>query len=117
MKRPLESQPIDQQINSIRADYEDEVRGLSDLVASMRIEGASSEAIARAVSSARLELSRRYKAATPEPLRSRIIARTVAEYGNPNGPDVEYLRSRGRTWEEIIAGALRPGPPINLEGS
>ncbi|MCY1521795.1 hypothetical protein D9M68_566260 [compost metagenome] len=109
MKTPHEPLPPD---TGLRAEYEQEVRGLAKLVEQMRFEGATSETIARTVSSARLALSRRYKDATPEPMRGRIIARTLAVYGNPDGPDLEYLRSRGKSWEDIIASAIRPGPVV-----
>lgn len=75
----------------------------------MRSEGSTSEVIARLVHGARRAIAVRYKDATPEPLRTRIIARTIATYGNPEGPDIDDLRRRGKGWEDIIAGALRPG--------
>lgn len=109
MKTPYESLQPDA---GLRAEYEQEVRGLAKLVEQLKIEDASSEKIARVVSGARLALSRRYKNATPEPMRGRIIARTLAAYGNPDGPDLEYLRSKGKSWEDIIASAIRPGPVV-----
>lgn len=109
MKTPHEKLQLD---TGLRAEYEEEVRRLSMLVEKMRIEGTASETIARTVSGARLALSRRYKDATSEPMRSIIIARTLAVYGNPDGPDLEYLRSRGKSWEDIIASAIRPGPIV-----
>jgi hypothetical protein len=77
---------VDRHHGDLRFAYEEEMRGLVTTVELMRADGATIEAIARTVSGDRLELSRRYKAATPEPLRSRIIVRTVAEYGNPVAP-------------------------------
>ncbi|MBB3105277.1 cell wall-binding protein [Azomonas macrocytogenes] len=115
MKSLNQAPPHDAPDSQLRAAYEEEVRGLGELVARMRNEGSSLEAIVRAVSGARLAQSRRYKEVTPEPLRSRIIARTIAEYGNPDAPDVEHLRRCGKSWKEIIAGALRPGLPVALE--
>jgi hypothetical protein len=68
------------------------------------------EAIARAIHAERRALSTRYKSLTPEPTRTRIHNRTVAVYGDPLGPTIEYLRAQGRSWDQIIAGAIRPGP-------
>lgn len=31
------------------------------------------------------------------------------EYGNPLGPTIEQLRAQGKTWEQIIESATRPG--------
>ncbi|GAB3505077.1 hypothetical protein GCM10027521_60590 [Amycolatopsis cihanbeyliensis] len=51
----------------------------------------------------------KYKDLTPEPLRSQIYTRNLEKYGDELGPTVEYLRSRGKSWDEIIASASRTG--------
>ena len=35
--------------------------------------------------------------------------RTLATYGDPLGPTIEFLRAKGKSREKIIAGATRPG--------
>ncbi|AWB20182.1 cell wall-binding protein [Methylobacterium currus] len=100
---------------SLRDRYEAAVRGLAERAAALRREGLSPEAIARDVHAERRRLAVHYKSLTPEPYRSRIAARTIRVYGNPDGPSIDFLRARGKTWEAIIAGATRPGPPVGLE--
>ncbi len=39
-----------------------------------------------------------------------IHDRTVAVYGDPLGPTIEFLREQGKSWDEIIDGATRHGP-------
>lgn len=98
----------------LRRRYEAEVRALSATATALRIAGADSETIARRLHAKRRALAARYKALTPEPLRSRIAARTLARYGHPDGPDIDTLREMGRSWDDIIAAAARPGrfPPF-----
>lgn len=96
---------------TLRRDYEDAVRAIRSLVDALRREGWDSEAIARAAHGERRRLAALFKERTPEPMRSVIQAHTLATYGDPLGPTVESLRAKGKTWEEIIASASRPGTP------
>ncbi|GJD64576.1 cell wall-binding protein [Methylobacterium frigidaeris] len=100
---------------SLRDRYEAAVRGLTDRVAALRCAGLPPEAIARTVHAERRRLALLYKSLTPEPYRSRIAARTIRVYGNPQGPSIAFLRAQGKTWEAIIEGATRPGPPVGLD--
>jgi hypothetical protein len=95
---------------SVRAEYERQVRALASVARRMRQEQADAETIARAIHAERRALAARYKELTPEPIRARIHERTVAVYGDPLGPTIDYLRVRGRSWDEIIDSATRPGP-------
>lgn len=90
--------------------YEVTVRGLRRIVERMEREGADQEAIARAAHAERLAIAMTFKDLTAEPLRSALIERTVATYGNPAGPSIEFLRERGKSWGDIIESAIRPGP-------
>ncbi|AWN55211.1 cell wall-binding protein [Methylobacterium sp. 17Sr1-1] len=99
---------------TLRDRYEAAVRGLAEHVAALRRDGLPPEAIARAAHAERRRLAIHYKDLTPEPYRSRIAARTTRVYGNPEGPSIAFLRAQGKTWEAIIAGAMRPGPPVGL---
>ena len=93
----------------LRDDYEAQVRALAAKVDRLRGEDASAEAIARAIHAERRALAAHFKSLTPEPARSRIHDRTVAVYGDPLGPTIDYLRAKGRSWDDIITSATRPG--------
>jgi hypothetical protein len=92
-----------------RLEYETQVMALQIRAESMRTRGFAPEAIARALHADRRRLCRVFKERTPEPARARIVERTLAVYGDPLGPSLEYLRSKGKSWEEIIDSASRPG--------
>ena len=94
---------------SLRLEYEAQVTPLHDLADPMRLDGLTPEAIARAMHAARRQLCQVFKNQTPEPQRTRNFKRTRAVYGDPVGPSVEFLRRQGRTWEQIIESASRPG--------
>lgn len=98
-------------IVELRSQYEEAVLALRSQVVTMRNGGLSSEAIARVVHAERRRLAAVFKERTPEPLRSRISIRTISLYGDPAGPTVEYLRADGKSWENIIESATRPGVP------
>jgi hypothetical protein len=99
----------------LRSRYEAAVLGLRARVAALRDEGRSSERIARAIHAERGRLAAIFKELTPELLRSRISSGTLAIYGNSNGPTIESLRARGKSWDDIIDGATRPGPRISFD--
>ena len=52
--------------------------------------------------------SRERMTAPPE-LLEKILERNMRVYGDPLGPTVERLRNQGKTWEQIIESASRPG--------
>lgn len=99
---------------TLRSHYEQAVRDLRERVGQMRRDGTSPEAIARAVHAERRRLAAHFKDLTPEPYRTRIYERTVRVYGSQDGPSIEFLRSKGKSWDEIIESAMRPGPPVGL---
>jgi hypothetical protein len=104
----------------LRAQYEAAVIALRARVAEMRAAGLSAEEIARRVFEERRRLAGHFKAETPEPLRTQIHHRTLAVYGDAAGPSVEWLRARGKSWDDIIDSATRPGglswlPPTGQE--
>ncbi len=87
---------------------------LRDRADAMRRDGLTPEAIARAMHADRRRLSQAFKERTPEPLRTRIYGRSFVVYGDPLGPSVEDLRATGKSWDDIIDSAVRPGhPPLN----
>jgi hypothetical protein len=75
----------------------------------MQALGADPEKIARTVHAERRLLASRFKDLTPEPLRSALYKRTLEIYGDPAGPTIERLRAKGKSWEDIIKSAGRPG--------
>lgn len=96
---------------TLRSRYEQAVRDLHKSVAEMRRNGEPAEIIARAVNAERRWLAVLFKDLTPEPYRTRIYERTIRVYGSQDGPSIEFLRAKGKSWEEIIESAMRPGPP------
>ena len=98
----------------LRSRYEAAVLALCAQVAAMRGDAASSETIARAVHAERRRLTAAFKELTPEPGRARIHNRTLAAYGDPIGPTIENLRARGRSWDDIIDSATRPGSRLSF---
>ena len=102
--------------SDLRSRYEAAVLGLCAWVAALREEGRSSEMVARAVHAERRRLTATFKELTPEPLRSRIRSRTLAIYGDCTGPTIESLRARGKSWDDIIDSATRPGPRLSFVG-
>jgi hypothetical protein len=95
---------------TLRSRYEQAVRDLHERVAEMRRDGERAEIIARAVHAERRRLAVLFKDLTPEPYRTRIYERTVRVYGTQDGPSIEFLRAKGKSWEEIIESAKRPAP-------
>ena len=102
-------------MHSLRDRYESSVKALAVKAEALRQAGCGAEAIARALHAERIALAEHYKRLTPEPLRTRIYERTQSLYGNCAGPSIDYLRARGKTWEQIIAGAQRPSAPISID--
>jgi hypothetical protein len=93
----------------IRSDYELSVKRLSDLAAGMRTSGTDLETMARTLHAERRALAARFKELTPEPLRSELYGRTLDIYGDRSGPTIDYLRKKGKSWDDIIESACRPG--------
>ncbi|HZZ46073.1 MAG TPA: hypothetical protein VFE65_04255 [Pseudonocardia sp.] len=97
------------QIETGRHAYNDEVKGLAGLEQRMRTQGSNDEAVARALHEQRRNLGEKYKNLTPEPLRTQIYERNLQKYGDRLGPTIEYLRSRNKSWQDIIESAKRTG--------
>jgi len=89
--------------------YVDAVQALSMKAAEMRTAGKSAEEIARALHTERRALGEFYKNLTPADVLKQIYERNLAKYGDKLGPTIEYLRNKGKTWEEIIESAFRTG--------
>jgi hypothetical protein len=95
--------------SDLRADYERLVRELSTDAMELRHMSLAPEAIARHLHVARRALAAKFKAMTPEPTRRLLCNRTMHLYGDCDGPTIDYLRAQGKTWDQIIESAARPG--------
>lgn len=93
----------------LRAAYEAEVVALRARADAMLAQGLPREEIARDIHARRRELATEFKLRTPEPARTRARARAERRYGDPLGPSIRFLRDQGKTWDEIIESATRPG--------
>jgi RHS repeat-associated protein len=96
-------------MQALRREYENAVRSLSQQAEQMRTAGKSSEEIARTLHAARRTLGEQYKAMTPSDQLAQIYERNLQKYGDKLGPTIEWLRNQGKSWEEIIESASRPG--------
>ncbi|WP_371502316.1 DUF6531 domain-containing protein [Kitasatospora sp. NBC_00374] len=93
----------------LRKAYIAEVEALKQKNADMKAAGATDEEIARALHQARRDIGEKYKDLTPKEQRQTIYDRNLAKYGDKLGPTIDYLRARGKTWEQIIESASRTG--------
>ncbi|MER8105536.1 DUF6531 domain-containing protein [Kitasatospora sp. NPDC094016] len=92
-----------------RQAYISEVEALKGKVGQMRAAGKSDEEIARTLHQARRDLGVKYKDATEEGKREAIYARNLTVYGDKLGPSIDWLRARGKSWQDIIDSAARTG--------
>jgi hypothetical protein len=93
----------------LRQDYNKEVEALKNVARDMRTEGATPEQIARKLHQLRRELGIKYKNLTPIDKLKEIHARNLLKYGDKLGPSIDWLRSQGKSWEQIIESASRTG--------
>jgi RHS repeat-associated protein len=92
-----------------RQQYVEAVQGLAGKVPGMREAGMSSEQIARALHAERNALKVQFRGMSPAEEVARFEARNLQKYGDKLGPSIEQLVERGKTWEQIIESATRPG--------
>jgi RHS repeat-associated protein len=92
----------------IRVQYQNRVRELSRLAKELRSSGKSSEEIAKILNTKRRALGRLFKNATDATTRQNAYARNLSRYGDKYGPTWQYLRSQGKSWDDIIESAARP---------
>lgn len=94
----------------LRQRYEAEVRALSDEHAQLLAQGWNVERIARYLHRRRRRIGMRYKLRTT-PFgphgQIAIYRRNRRKYGDALGPSVDWLRQRGRTWDDICESACR----------
>lgn len=93
----------------LRDAYIDQVKRLEIQETSMRQAGRPAEAIARTLHTRRRRLGVRIKEMMPDAIREEIYRRNERRYGDKLGPTLEYYRGRGRSFEDIIRSAQKPG--------
>jgi RHS repeat-associated protein len=94
---------------ALRAAYEVEVKALAEKAVEMKAAGHSVEEIATTLHADRRALGVKYKDMTPPEMLKKILERNLKKYGDELGPTIEWLRAQGKSWEEIIESASRPG--------
>jgi len=57
----------------------------------------------------RRALGETFKDLTPADELARIHQRNLDKYGDKLGPSIDYLREQGKSWDDIIESAARPG--------
>jgi len=93
----------------LRVAYETEVKALRDVYENMLKRGVNEETMARTLSQMRRDIGIKYKDLTAiDILENEIYPRNIKKYGDKLGPTVEWLRAKGKSWKEIIEGAMRP---------
>ena len=75
----------------------------------MRNAGHSVEQIARTLHAERRALGKKYKKLTPPDKLKQIYERNLRNYKDKFGPSFDFLRDEGKSFEEIIKSATRPG--------
>jgi hypothetical protein len=90
-----------------------EVRALGDLKQQLRNEGKSLEEIARTLHQARRDLGVKYKNLTSPEQLEEIYQRNLRVYRDKLGPTFDFLVEYGKTYEQIIESAKRPGKEYN----
>ena len=85
------------------------MRALAHIATAARQAGETPEAIARRLTHARNVLKARHRALGAVEDARRAAQWSLARYGDPFGPSPEQLHAAGKSWEEIIDAACRPG--------
>lgn len=99
---------VEKALPPLRQAYVDEVNKLKDVANSMRKAGSTPEQIARRVHQMRRDLGVKYKNLTPPDKLEEIYARNIERYQDKLGPSIEWLRDKGKSWDQIIESATRP---------
>ncbi|MDQ3747866.1 MAG: hypothetical protein M3367_02455 [Acidobacteriota bacterium] len=106
----IKQEPIGVINPALRRVYENKVKGLTVEAQKMRQAGQDVETIARTLHAKRRQLGIEYKDLTPPDMLKNVFDRNMRNYGDKWGPSIDYLRTvKGKTWEQIIESACRPG--------
>jgi hypothetical protein len=96
-------------VPELRQQYTKEVRELEGLGLSARAAGQNPETTARMLCSERNALKDKYREQSPPDAVKIFEQRNIQKYGDAIGPTVEQLNAQGKSWEQIIDSAARPG--------
>lgn len=99
---------MDRDLKARRIAYQRAVRALAEDAEVLRAAGQSDGAIARAPVARRNALKAAFRERESPALVALIEARNLAKYGDPVGPDADYLFARYGDWGAVIAAACRP---------
>jgi RHS repeat-associated protein len=92
-----------------RAAYTAEVAEIQVMAENARLAGATPEAVARMAHQLRRDIGIKYKELTNPALLEQIYARNVSTYGDRLGPTIDWLRTQGKSWQQITNSASRTG--------
>lgn len=92
-----------------RIAYESRTEQLAEQAQAMSMSGRSEEEVARWIHAQRNELKVEFRDISPSEFVAKAEARNIEKYGNPVGPTIDQLRSKGLSWSDIIKSASRPG--------
>ena len=101
--------PAAKELPALRQGYVDAVGELKSAADSLKAAGADTEALARALHAERRAIGEEFKALTPADKLAEIYARNVQKYGDKLGPTIDWLRAKGKSWDQIIESATRTG--------
>ena len=94
-----------EELRAQREAYHESVRGLYDMIVSMRAVGKSTEEIARAVCTRRNEI--RLEAYKDDPQGLEKVKKSNLEtYGDENGGTPDYFYEKYGSWETVLEKAL-----------
>ena len=91
-----------------RVAYEREVRALAVEARRRRADGEPVEAIARDLVVQRNAIKQRFRAEDDPILVALMEQRNRKKYGDPTGPDADWLFRKYGSWEAVIDAACRP---------
>ena len=111
LKNPkvIKSEPIGAMNPALRRIYVNKVKNLATEAREMKEAGQSAETIARTLHGKRRQLGIEYKDLTPPDILKKVFERNMEKYNDAWGPSIQHLRNKGKTWEQIIESACRPG--------
>lgn len=103
------TRPTAQPLPPLRQAYVDEINALKPQADALRAAGKDPEQIARTLHEQRRNIGERYKDLTPPDKLAEIYERNLSRYQDKLGPTIDWLRAKGKTWDQIIESATRTG--------
>ena len=88
-----------------REEYHKSVAELEQMIVSMKKDGKTIEEIAKAVSTRRNEIRLESYKDDPEGLK-KVKESNLATYGDENGPTLDWLINKYKTWDVVLEKAL-----------